>query len=286
MERILEKIGEIEYFIDWYTLNHTPGAWTSRHIGPGYEFEKISEYLLGDDPKTINWRATARTGGMITFKNNYLDLKNITIFLLVDVSNSMNFGTRRQSKKYLAAEIAAILAYSGVRFGDEVGLITWPEVHRLPPRAIPGFFVHIAEEILHIETTQSESTLRDALAFLPNKRCLVIILSDYINFPDLHEDLDYCAKRHDLVPILIEDPMEIAFPSRFCFVRLKDLETFKAKETIHTRETLKKFKDKVTEEREAVLKSFDALNVAYLRIQDNYPLEHLASFFIDKRSNP
>jgi uncharacterized protein (DUF58 family) len=285
MDRILEKIGQVDYFIDWYTLNHGPGVWNSRHIGPGYEFEKISEYLVGDDTKTINWRATARTGGMVTLKNTYLDLKNITIYVLADVSNSMNFGTTRTSKKYLAAEIAAILTYSGVRFGDEVGLITWPEVHMLRARAMPGMFVYIAEEILQIETTRSTASLRDALAYLPNKRCLVFVLSDYISDSDLYGDLEYASKRHDLIPILIEDPLEIAFPNRFCFVRIKDLETSRAKETLHTRGTLRKFKDRVKEEREKAFQVFDTLNVAYLMIQDGYSLEDLAGFFIDKRTH-
>jgi uncharacterized protein (DUF58 family) len=285
MERILEKIEQIAYYIDWYSLNHGPGVWNSRHIGPGYEFEKISEYFIGDDTKTINWRATARTGGMVTLKNAYLDLKNITLYVLADVSNSMNFGTTRESKKYLAAEIAALLTYSGVQFGDEVGLITWPEVHMLRARALPEMFIHVAEEILQIKRTQSTVPLRDALAYLPNKRCLVIVLSDYIRNPDLYGDLEYASKRHDLIPLLIEDPLEIAFPDRFSFVRMKDLETFRAKETLHTRETLRRFKDRVKEERDKVFQVFDALNVAYLRIQDGYSVEALAGFFIERRTH-
>ena len=283
MDDILEKISKLEYFLKWYSSSCSLGKWRSKVLGTGFDFEKISEYSLQDNPKTINWNATARTGGLTIFKNDFIEEKNITVYLVADVSNSMNFGTRRESKKYIAAEIAAIFAYSALRFGDRVGLVTWPEIHLLPPKTNQRYFFNIAQSILEIRDTKSQETLESALQYLPDRKCLVLILSDFLDYPNLYQTLEFSAKFHDLIPILIEDQMEIELPDVFCFLNLKDLETGVRKRTIVTRKSIERFRQKTIEKRTDVLNIFEALGLDYIRIQDDYLLEDLATLFIHRK---
>ena len=91
MKEILSKIAEVDYYVRWYSGQHDFGIWPSRHLGGSAEFETISEYELGDNPRSINWSATARTGGHRILKNTRLTEANLAVFLIVDLCRSMAF---------------------------------------------------------------------------------------------------------------------------------------------------------------------------------------------------
>ncbi|HLC27721.1 MAG TPA: DUF58 domain-containing protein, partial [bacterium] len=109
MKDILQRLKQVNYFINWYSLSLRPGKWFSVYRGAGMEFEKISRYDFGEDPRWINWKATARFGGMRTYKNTYFEERELKLMLLVDLSGSMDFGSGRASKRRLSAEVAAVL---------------------------------------------------------------------------------------------------------------------------------------------------------------------------------
>jgi len=92
IQEILKNIEKVEYYISWYVQNQSPGRWKSRQRGSGLDFDKISNYIIGDDVRTINWKATAKTGGQVVYKNDYLSKRNVTVYFIVDVTKSMNFG--------------------------------------------------------------------------------------------------------------------------------------------------------------------------------------------------
>lgn len=284
IDEIVQKVAKIEYYIKWRSQNYQPGRWRSITVkGSGSEFHKVVEYIFGDDPRTINWNATSKTGGQIVLKNEYLDKKDITIYIVVDVSNSMNFGTKSRSKKTISAEIAAILSYSAYRMGDGCGLVTWPAVKILPPKKSEGFFLNIAEEILSIEKTKEKTSLKEVLDLLPSKRCMVFVVSDFLEYDTLYRDIEFFAKAHDLIPVLIEDQMEVKVPKKFFFSHFKDLETGKSKNIVFGKKTLKNFMKKVVNDRKQVLKIFRDLGIFHLRFRENYEPERITEFFMKRK---
>ncbi|NIQ40384.1 MAG: DUF58 domain-containing protein [Proteobacteria bacterium] len=229
MKEILSKIAEVDYYIRWYSSRHDLGMWPSRHVGGSAEFERISEYELGDNPRSINWSATARTGGHRILKNTRLAEANVAVFLIADLSRSMDFGTVRVTKRRLAAEISAVLAHAAWRCGDRVGFVAYGSGVEIqwPLRNPKEYRLLIPQKIL--ETKPDGNTgagLHQALSLLPTKRSLVFVISDFQEYFDLLEKaLKSIAVLHDVVPIVLWDPREKTLPERWCITPMRDLET-------------------------------------------------------------
>ena len=229
MKEILAKIAEVDYYVRWYSGQHDLGIWPSRHLGGSAEFETISEYQVGDNPRSINWSATARTGGHVILKNTRLTETNLAVFLLVDLSQSMDFGTVRVTKRRLAAEISAILAHAAWRCHDRVGFIGYGSDVEIqwPLRNPKDYRLLIPQKVLETRSDGNGGTgLGQALSRLPTKRSLVFLISDYQeDFEGMESALKPAALLHDLVSIVIWDPRERILPERWCIAALKDLET-------------------------------------------------------------
>jgi uncharacterized protein (DUF58 family) len=229
MREILAKIAEVDYYVRWYSGQHDLGIWPSRQLGGSAEFETISEYQVGDNPRSINWAATARTGGHVILKNTRLTETNLAVFLLVDLSQSMDFGTVRVTKRRLAAEISAILAHAAWRCHDRVGFIGYGSDVRIqwPLRNPKDYRLLIPQKVLETRSDGNGGTgLGQALSRLPTKRSLVFLISDYQeDFEGIESALKRAALLHDLVSIVIWDPRERILPERWCIAALKDLET-------------------------------------------------------------
>jgi uncharacterized protein (DUF58 family) len=281
MERIYARLAEVEYFIKWHTRNLGFGKWNSTNSGEGYEFERLSEYSIHDNPKHINWRATAKSGGQRVYKNEYTSERNISIFLVVDRSDSMRFGTS-ESKSMLAAEVSAILSYSALRFNDEVGLITWPDVAFLPPRSTSNFYHIIVESLLEDRGPETK-TLEAVLDLLPKNRCMVILISDFLSVENLYHTLREHTGRHDFIALLIEDRMEIELPRVFCFMKLRDLETGVFKKVAMSKQTIERFRQSTSAQRKEVFGVFDALGVHSLRVKADFSVQDFVNFFLNKR---
>ena len=231
MKEILEKIAEVDYYVRWYSGQHDLGIWPSRHTGGSAEFETISEYQLGDNPRTINWSATARTGGRQILKNTRLTESNLAVFLVVDISRSMDFGTIRVTKRRLAAEISAILAHAAWRCGDRIGFIAYGSDVEIqwPLRNPKDYRLLIPQKILETGSNGDQGHgLGWALSRLPGKRSLVFLISDFQKGDEgTKRALRPVALLHDVVSIVIWDPREKTLPERGFAVCMKDLETGK-----------------------------------------------------------
>jgi len=229
VKEILSKIAEVDYYVRWYSGQHDFGIWPSRHLGGSAEFETISEYELGDNPRSINWSATARTGGHRILKNTRLTEANLAVFLIVDLSRSMDFGTVRITKRRLAAEISAILAHAAWRCGDRVGFIAYGSdvAIQWPLRNPKDYRLLIPQKVIETRTSGSTGTgLAQALSKLPAKRSLVFLISDFQeDLAGVESTLKRAALLHDVVSIVIWDPREKILPERRCIAALKDLET-------------------------------------------------------------
>jgi uncharacterized protein (DUF58 family) len=182
VKEILSKIAEVDYYVRWYSGQHDLGIWPSRHLGGSSEFETISEYQVGDNPRSINWSATARTGGRRILKNTRLTESNLAVFLLVDLSQSMDFGTVRVTKRRLAAEISAILAHAAWRCGDRVGFVAYGSDVEIqwPLRNPKDYRLLIPQKVLETRSNENRGTgLGKALSGLPGKRSLIFRISDF-----------------------------------------------------------------------------------------------------------
>ena len=289
MREILSKIAEVDYYVRWYSSQHDLGIWPSRRVGGTAEFEAIAEYQFGDNPRSINWSATARTGFLRILKNTRLTETNLAVFLLVDLSHSMDFGTVRVTKRRLAAEISAVLAHAAWRFGDRVGFIGYGSDVEVewPLRNPKEYRLLIPQKILETKANGNEQAgLSPALLRLPAKRSLVFLISDFQeDFGEIEKALRSVARLHDLVSIVLWDPREKILPAKRCITVLKDLETgMKRTVWLGGTKTKGSFQERV-EARERRLKElFQTLcmDALWIHQETNY-IKEISQLFLARR---
>jgi len=225
-EEILKKIHLIHIRTKHLVNAVMAGEYESAFRGRGMEFEEVREYQPGDDIRTIDWNVTARMGR--PYVKLYREERELIVMLLVDVSASGRFGTVRKLKQEVAAEVAALLAYTAIRNNDKVGLILFTDrVEKfVPPKKASGHGWRVIREILSFEPEGTGTDIGEALDFLGRvmrKRCICFLLSDFLA-TGYEKALRLSNKRHDMIALTISDPREQDLP-RVGFVELEDAET-------------------------------------------------------------
>jgi uncharacterized protein (DUF58 family) len=246
---ILKKIRQIELRTNRLVTESLAGQYHSVFKGQGMNFEEVREYQPGDEVRSIDWNVTARMNH--PFIKKFVEERELTLMLTVDVSASGLFGSRAQSKRELAAEIASVLAFSAIRNNDKVGLILFSdEVEKfIPPRKGRRHVLRVIREVLFFEPQRRGTDLNGALEFLmrvtPHK-AIAVIISDFIGSPGSSEQwpgklrapqmlleslaqaaqpmLRHANRRHDVVAVHITDPYELQLPALGRLV-LQDAET-------------------------------------------------------------
>jgi uncharacterized protein (DUF58 family) len=231
---ILKKVRQIEIRTKRLVSDTLAGQYHSVFKGRGMNFDAVREYVPGDEVRAIDWNVTARAGR--PFVKKFVEERELTLLLMVDVSASGDFGSGVQSKRELAAEIASVLAFSAVKNSDRVGLLLFTDKVELfvPPRKGRRHVLRIVREVLAFEPTSRGTDLVRALDFLNDgtvQRAIVFLLSD---FQTPNQNLDTLAdfrlalrqtnRRHDLVALAIEDPRERVLPD-LGLVAVEDAET-------------------------------------------------------------
>lgn len=288
MKEILEKVSKIDYFIDWQVTQACPGSWFSIYKGSGLEFEKITRYDLGENPRWINWAATARTGGQRILKNTYIEERELQVILVVDFSKSMDFGSERASKRRLAAEIAATLAHSAWRTGDPVGLIGYTtdvEIYLAPQRRKAYSFL-IPQHVLTFQANHSpRGKISCAFANLPSKRSLIFWISDFLEELEvLEKALNVFYPRHDVIPLVIRDIRERILPEHRGGLRLRDLETGLERILWFTKKNQEVFQAEIKKREEDLTHLFKRLSLDYVWVDSrtDYLLE-ITKLFLSRR---
>src|SRR5262245_37873286 len=202
------------------------GEYHSVFKGVGIAFEEVREYQPGDDIRAIDWNVTARMGH--PFVKRFSEERELTVMLMVDGSASNQFGTRLQPKREIAAEIAAILAFSAITNNDKVGLIVFTDkVERfVPPRKGTRHVLRIIRDILFFQPTRPGTSLREGLDYLNrvlHRRAIVFLLSDFLD-TGFEKAFKRTGKRHDLIAVPISDPRENELPA-VGLVQMEDAET-------------------------------------------------------------
>ncbi len=194
------------------------GQYTSAFKGKGMEFSEVREYQPGDDVRDIDWNVTARFGH--PFVKVYSEERELTVLLLVDVSPSHLFGTRKAFKRELAAEVAGLLAFVAIRTNDKVGAILFSnKVERfIPPRKGAGHVWGLIREIFAHPATPGVTDLSAPLEYLSRvvrRHAIAFMISDFMtpSYGDgLKTALSLASRKHDVTAVRIQDPAERVLP--------------------------------------------------------------------------
>lgn len=212
---LAQQIRFIQIFTSRAVNDILAGEYQSVFKGQGMEFDEVREYQPGDDVRTIDWNVTARTGH--PFVKRYVEERELTVMLAVDISASGLFGSVLKQKSEVAAELCAMLAFSAIKNNDKVGLLLFS--HRIekfiPPRKGGPHVLRIIREVLGYQPQEKGTDLAQALEYLGkvvHKRGVVFLLSDFLA-PDCKKQLGLLARRHDLIAISITDRRELKIPA-------------------------------------------------------------------------
>lgn len=202
------------------------GEYHSVFKGTGLSFEEVREYAPGDDVRAIDWNVTARMGA--PFIKRFVEERELTVMLVVDVSASQRFGTQVHEKRAVAAEVAALLAFSAVANNDRVGLMAvTDEVERfVPPAKGARHALRVLRDILYYDPKRKRTGLKATFDFLNKalpRRAIVFVVSDWLD-TDYESSFRLAARKHDLIAVRIVDPREKDLPS-VGLIELRDAET-------------------------------------------------------------
>jgi uncharacterized protein (DUF58 family) len=190
------------------------------------EFAEVREYQPGDEVRSIDWNVTARM--QRPYVKRYIEERELTVMLAVDVSGSERFGTRRRFKSEVASELAAVLAMSAIRNNDRVGGVMFTDQveHVVPPKKGRRQALRLIRDILAFEPKGRGTDIAGATEYLTKmltRKAVIFLVSDFQG-PDIERPLKLLAQRHDVVAVTLDDPSELALPD-IGLVRFVDPET-------------------------------------------------------------
>ena len=202
------------------------GMYHTAFKGQGMEFEEVREYLPGDEIRSIDWNVSARTGS--TYVRRYAEERELTLYFLIDLSASEDFGSFEKSKAETAAQLSSLLAFSAVHNNDKVGLIIFTSEIEAYVRPAKGktHVLRIIREILNFKPQKRGTNIGKAIngfLNLAKRRSVVFLVSDFMD-NNYQDAMDVCASRHDLIAIAIRDSLEESLKS-VGIVTLQDAES-------------------------------------------------------------
>jgi uncharacterized protein (DUF58 family) len=213
-QEILQKVRKIEIKTRRMTNQVFSGHYHSAFKGRGMAFSEVREYQFGDDIRSIDWNVTAR------FNHPYIKVfeeeRELTVMLLIDVSNSNQFGTQSSFKADIITEIASVLAFSAIQNNDKVGVIFFTDMVEkfIAPAKGKSHILRIIRELITFKPKSKGTNLQEGLRYLTNvikKQCTAFVLSDF-NDQQFKESLQIAARKHDIAAIQIVDKAEMAIP--------------------------------------------------------------------------
>jgi uncharacterized protein (DUF58 family) len=229
-KELIQKIRYIEIYTSKAVNDVLAGEYHSVFKGQGMEFDEVRAYQPGDDIRTIDWNVTARTGH--PYVKRYVEEREITVFFLVDLSASGNFGSREKLKNEIAAEFCALLAFSAIKNNDKVGLIVFTDTIELfiPPAKGTSHVLRLVRDLLFFDpgkerqkTGTDIALALDYLGRVLHKRGVVFLVSDFLD-ENFEKPLNVLARRHDLIAVTVTDPRELELPD-VGLLNIQDAET-------------------------------------------------------------
>jgi len=214
-KEILKKVRKIEIKTRRLSDHIFSGEYHSSFKGRGMTFSEVRQYQFGDDIRSIDWNVTARYHE--PYVKVFEEERELTMMLMVDVSNSEIFGSTNQFKKETITEIAATLAFSAIQNNDKVGLILFTDTIELfiPAKKGKSHVLRIIRELIEFKAKSKKTNIAEALKFLSNvmkKKAIVFILSDFID-DNYDKTLQIVSKKHDVTGVRIYDKLEAEIPN-------------------------------------------------------------------------
>lgn len=210
---LIKKVRHIEIKARGLSRNIFAGEYHSAFKGRGMAFSEVREYRYGDDMRDIDWNVTARYNR--PFVKIFEEERELTVMLMIDVSESLGFGSRSMLKRDMVAEIAATLAFSAIQNNDKIGVIFFTDkVEKfIPPQKGRKHILFIIREILGFTPGSHGTDLNMALRYMTNairKRCTAFLISDFIDSGDYLKAMQIAGRKHDLVAIQVYDQLSTA----------------------------------------------------------------------------
>jgi uncharacterized protein (DUF58 family) len=282
---ILKQVRRIEIATRGLVNEVFSGEYHSVFKGRGMNFAEVREYQYGDDIRSIDWNVTARTG--FPFVKVLEEERELTVMLLVDVSSSGDFGTRRRMKGEVAVEICALLAFSAIKNNDKVGLIIFSDrIEKfVPPRKGKRHVLRVLRELLFFEPEGRQTDVAGALAYLTRvvpRRAVVFLVSDFIA-AGFQKALSIAGRRHDVIAVRMGDRRERDLPP----IGLVEFEDAESGERLllntSDREFRKVFEERVAQTGAAMDRMFRRTKVDVINVDTGQPyVEPLMKFFKER----
>jgi uncharacterized protein (DUF58 family) len=226
-QELLAQVRRLEIVTGRLVSESFSGDYLSVFKGRGMEFNSVREYADGDDPRDIDRNVSARTGK--PFVRQYVEERELTVVVAVDLSASLSFGSTDRLKREAATEIGAALAFAALQNNDKVGLAVFTDgLERwMPARKGRRHVLAVIREILAFEPRGRKTAIGpslERLARMLKRRCILVVISDFRD-SGFERALKLCALKHDMIPVVIEDPREASLPSMAAVVAVGDPET-------------------------------------------------------------
>ncbi len=291
---ILGRVRRMEVRTNRLVDDSLAGRYASVFKGRGMDFDRVRNYVAGDDVRTIDWNVTARTGE--PHIKLFTEERELTIMLLIDVSASSDFGSVIDSKRELAAEAAGVLAASAIRNRDKVGLILFSDDVELyiPPGKGRIHIMRLIRETLYFQPERKGTDITKALDFanrIVHRKSVFFLVSDFCvgapfeeNLNELRRKLKITSRRHDVIAVTVTDPREETLPD-VGRIRIEDSETGRVVELdTGSAKVRKDFETRSSERRETVSTRIRSIGVDFLEFRNGEDwMPALMSFFQNRR---
>jgi uncharacterized protein (DUF58 family) len=225
-EELLKKIRTIDIQTKGWVDSIFSGAYHSRFKGQGLHFNDVRHYAFGDDVRRIDWAVTAKLNE--PYIKEFEEERDMVAIIAVDMSQSQFYQSQDASKLDRALELAAILGFSAVSNGDQVGLVLFTDTVEtfIPPKQGKQHMYAILSRLLNHQPASNQTNISQLCETLMNavrRKSVIFIISDFI-CDNYDTNFRRLAQKHDVIPVIIQDPIEQHIPSAGMVV-LKDAET-------------------------------------------------------------
>lgn len=280
-EEIRKKIRQIQIHTRRVVNASFSGQYESVFKGRGMQFDEVREYSPGDDIRTIDWNVTARTGK--AHIKRFVEEREMTVILAVDLSASGDFGTVEKTKNELAAEFCAVLAFAAAKNNDKVGLLIFSDQVEMfiPPKKGSRHVLRLIRELLYFKKPRGKTNISIALDYLSKitrKKATIFLVSDFID-SGFKKPLSLLNKRHDVIAATVFDKAEKALPD-IGLVEFQDAETGQFVFADTSRKFLETYRNNNLKRMEELKSIFSSTGVDLININTDEPyINNLIKFF-------
>lgn len=286
-EELLKKVRKIEIKTKGLTKHIFSGEYHSSFKGRGMAFSEVRSYQLGDEIRTIDWNVTAR------FNEPYVKVfeeeRELTVMLIIDISASSNYGSQDQSKKELALELAAVLAFSAEENNDKVGAIfLTDQVEKyIPPAKGKKHILYLLRELIEFQAKSKGTDIQEGMTFFGKvlkKKSIAFIISDFITEKPFLESLKIAKRKHDVVALKLIDQTEAELPD-LGIIQLYNAETgIKTWVNSSSPEVQQKFRESFQDRENQQTSNFKkaGINLANFKTSEDY-IPVLSALFHKRR---